>query len=350
MKRRAAVGVLVAAAVLAACSSSPTVAGLRLPTFTSHCYRRPPIAEPAFATVPIKIARPHSDDALVTVAVCVGSRGPFTFLVDSGLPTSVIDTSLANSLPGEQGFDNSSRCGAIDGLRYTTGVMIGPRKIEAGEVAVGNLRSFAGNLSGIIGADILSRLGVVRVDYRRRTMTVGLEAAPVPPSRSGSTSPLSVPKRFRAGTVTAVPMQVGVRNLDGGLPAGLDAIDPVFVVTASVPVSLGGAPHRFAVGTGTEITALNPATAASLPGLSKVAGPYKTTGALDCDGQATAYQLPDWRIGTIQIGATKVGVPKSPISVGGVDGVLGSATLQELSPVVIDYSDGVLLLGPQAAG
>jgi hypothetical protein len=330
-------GLLVTAAVLTGCGGG-RVGTLRLPTFTSGCSRRPPISEPAYATVPVKIAQPHPGDALVTVAVCIGSKGPFTFLVNSGLPMSVIDSSLANKLSGPHGFPNSGQCGALDGQQYVTDMMIGPRHIEAGNFAVGNVRSFAGNLSGVIGADLLSRFGEVRIDYQQRTMTVGLDEGPViTTSRTGSTTPTSATKRLRAGTVTAVPMRVHVLNSPSPFSAlGLSS------VTSTVPVAIGGKSRQFLVDTGTEITSVGAVTAASTPQLSTAGKPYSTAGVLNCHGKATTGQLPSWQIGKTSVGPTKVAVVASR---NGYDGVLGSATLRQLSPVVLDYHDGTLLLG-----
>jgi hypothetical protein len=338
--------VLVAAEALSGCGGGAPVSAARFPAFSSRCYRHPPIVEPDLATVPIKIARPHPGDAFLTVAVCIGRRGPLTFLVDTELPTTVIDTKLANQLPGGGEIPNDGHCGAIDAGTWVSTMMIGPRKVDAGVVSVGKVRSLGGNLSGVIGADLLSRFGVIRIDYRRRTMTIGFEGIDLPASSKGSVRPKYLPRRLRTGTATVLPMRVDVHTVNSPAIGPVPGTTDLAGVTTSVPVTIDGAVHRFAIGTDTDVTALSAAVAIATPGLTSLGKPYQANGLLSCHAQGTPERLAAWNIGTASVGATTVAVTKS---VPAVDGMIGSATLQQFSPVVLDYADGSLLLGPKAS-
>jgi hypothetical protein len=54
--------------------------------------------------------------------------------------------------------------------------------------------------------------------------------------------------------------------------------------------------------------------------------------------------LTSWRVGDVALAGQPVG---SNALAPGIDGLFGGATLRHYSPVVVDYTDGELLLGPQ---
>jgi hypothetical protein len=284
--------------------------------------------------VPIAVSRSGSNGAQVTVGVCVGAQGPYTFLVDSGSQATLIDESLANQVGSGPGYPhNTDRCDGVQGAEDISSMTIGSRKIDDTSVGVANLRSIAGNLSGIIGSDLLDRFGVVRLDYDRDTMAIGLEGPPTA-SRPGTRRARSVPRRLRSGTVTAVPMSVRVNSVDP-----ISASD---VVTPSVPITLDGKPDTFVLDTGAEVSAVSVGTAtkdlpADQPGRS-----FTATFGLGCRQKATDYPVRQLRVGSASVGATTVASLALPAA---VDGLLGSGTLQHFSPVVLDFYDGTLLLG-----
>jgi Aspartyl protease len=326
---------LIASGVLVGCGG-PKLGSVVLVTSHVPCDRPPPAVKSGLATVPIGVSRSGSDGALVTVGVCIGRRGPFTFLVDSGTTASIIDESLANQLPGERGFPaNTDRCEGLQGTKYIAQMRIGPQRIEQTDVAVANLRSVAKNLSGIIGADILDKFGVVRIDYDKDTMTIGSEKLATA-SRSGTTVAKSVPQRLRAGTVTAVPMSVSVKDVN--------PINDGVVVRPSVPISLDGKPDRFVLDTGAEFSAVSPRVASSDLPADQVGKSFTIILGLGCHEKAKNYRVDQLAVGSASAGAATLASMTLPPD---VDGLFGSGTLQDFSPVVLDFTDGTLLLGPR---
>lgn len=129
------------------------VSAIRFDAVSASCSA--PVSDSAYVTVPLGVTRARNG-AFLTTAVCIGDRGPFNFLVDTGAPTSVIDGSLAQQLGGVHWAGRV--CGGRAGAISVTGMHIGSRFINPGVFAVGNIRSLAGNLSGVIGADLLDRM------------------------------------------------------------------------------------------------------------------------------------------------------------------------------------------------
>ena len=62
-----------------------------------------------------------------------------------------------------------------------------------------------------------------------------------------------------------------------------------------------------------------------------------------CPVTVSYYRMPSWHLGTVTLDPATVSSLKVPA---GQDGLFGSGTLQQYSPIVIDFARGELLLGP----
>ena len=190
------------------------------------------------------------------------------------------------------------------------------------------------NLMGILGADILSRFGVVRLDYAAQTMTMETEGPPPTSSVRGSTATMSVPASFSRGTVQVVPMDVDVVHDELLVFLKLSAVRP------DVQVSVGGQHREFVLDTGASLTVLSPMLTRS----ARLGPPIRTAlfnAGLSCPVSASIYQLTSWSLGTLRLHPASVVSNQLPP---GVDGLLGSGTLELYSPVVLDFLDGAILL------
>jgi predicted aspartyl protease len=118
----------------------------------------------------------------------VGGQGPYTFLLDTGVTPSGVDTALAPALGIPLEEENSGAAegvGSDDVTAYAAvlrNVEIAGRRygdIEAAAIPMAGLSSRLGEpLHGILGESFL-RGKVVTIDYRRRLVTIG-GAAPDP--------------------------------------------------------------------------------------------------------------------------------------------------------------------------
>jgi predicted aspartyl protease len=166
-----ALGVLVA--LLAACS---------LPRIATA-----PAATPTQGiTEHVTISRDSSGATLVLLPVTIEGHGPFTFALDTGASTSLIDTSLAQQLdlPEQDGIHQIS---GIGGVQEATSVEVQdwhigqirlPKAIIASADLPGERRR--GGLEGLVGSDIWSQFGTFTLDYSTGTLTVPKQIADTP--------------------------------------------------------------------------------------------------------------------------------------------------------------------------
>jgi hypothetical protein len=204
-------------------------------------------------------------------------------------------------------------------------------------VATGQLTSpEIPQLGGLIGADVLSRFGAVRIDYDHETITVPEEGDPPASSVQGSPNATAA-SGLGDGTVSVVPADVHV--VTAPIP-GAHAGSTTFV-SMQVRVFVGGAPRIFAVDTGAAQTAVSRSVARQAG--SKVGKPQTYYGGLDCRFLVQPYAIFSWRIGDTQLSPQVVAAAPVPKE---WDGLFGSGTLQRYSPIVVDFKDGALLMGP----
>ena len=184
---------------------------------------------------------------------------------------------------------------------------------------------------GLVGSDVLARFGAVRVDFAAGALVLpGTEGAPLraPNPYTGPEGP--PPVALTQGQGTTVPLTV--TSVPGQ-------------VSLSVAVRFAGGPRRsFVVDTGSSqsVVATSVARAAGLAGTdlaqrqatvcSVITVPLVHSGPWSLPGQPLEPQL---------IGETDFG----SISLGGIDGLLGSDQLKRFGWVVFDYSGGRLVLG-----
>ena len=188
------------------------------------------------------------------------------------------------------------------------------------EVIVADLASPSAPLMGILGAAELSSLGIDRIDYRAQTLTVPAPTAPA----AGAAALASL----SAGTVHRIRLH----------PSGAFQL---------MPATAGNARGELLLDTGAQGTTLTPAFArqAQLAKASSVT--TQTYAGLGCTRPVTYYATTTWSVGGVALAPQTVGVVPDFLV---ADGSLGSGTLQRYTPVVIDYRDEELLLGPLRPG
>ncbi len=272
-----------------------------------------------------------------TVDVCVGAQGPFPFVLDSGAGQSTIDAGLARRLhlasagPATSfagvGCTGTARPVAV-GAWSLDGVTLAPQQLTAATLPqVGG----KGEPVGLVGADVLARFGAVRLDFAAGVIVLpGAEGPSLTASApyTGPEGPPPVALTQGAGTtvpltVTSVPgdvyLSVAVRFADG--PRRSFVVD-----TGSSQSVVGTSVARAAALKGTDL-AQRQSTVCSV-----ITVPLVHSGPWSVPGQPLRAQL---------VGETDFGA----ISLGGIDGLLGSDQLARFGWVVLDFTGGRLVLG-----
>ncbi len=273
-----------------------------------------------------------------TADVCIGDRGPYAFVLDSGAGQSTIDAGLARRLHLASAGPASEFAG-VGCTGAAQPVSVGAWSLDGVPLAAQQLTAATlpqmggkGEPEGLLGSDVLSRFGAVRIDFDAGALVLpGPEGAPLAES-----SPYTGPK----GPPPAVLLQGG-----GGTTVPLTVTPAEGDVSLGVAVRFDGGQRRdFVVDTGSSqsVVSTSVVRAQSLKGTdlaqrqstvcSVITVPLVHSGAWSVPGLALRPQL---------IGSTEFGT----ISLSGTQGLLGSDQLRRYGWVVLDYTGGQLVLG-----
>lgn len=260
----------------------------------------------------VKVLHGPRHQALAFAAVRIDGHGPYPFMVDSGAAVSVIKASLARklhlpSLRAPRGRLYGIGCGARGGKTRV-------QRWRAGRVALPSVEletlpsvGSSSRLDGLLGSDLWSRLGSLRLDYSSGRVTVGARAA------GAAGRAVSIEVVHHSGEVVAV---------------------------ARVRVS-GQGPFPFVIDTGASLSAVS-GTLASRLGLR--AGSSTEIRGINCTVTTHFVRLRRWRAGGVRL------VPASAVSVqhmfgrSAEAGLIGSDELSEFTSITIEYSARRLVL------
>jgi len=273
------------------------------------------------------------------VNVCIGGRGPFPFVLDTGAGQSTIDAGLARRLhltsagPSTQfaGVGCTGTAQPVNsGAWSVEGVDLDPQQLTAATLPQ---MGGKGEPVGLLGSDVLGRFGAIRLDFTAGTLTLGgPEGSPLD-STGTLTGPVGPPPsstltQDEAGTT--VPLTVTLFPGD---------------VSLNVAVRFAQGPRRsFVVDTGSSQSVVS----------SAVAGAQDLGGTDLAQRQATVcsvitvplvhsgpWAVPGLTLYPQLLGSTDFGT----ISLTGIDGLLGSDQLKRYGWVVLDYAGGRMVLG-----
>lgn len=270
---------------------------------------------------------------VVLVDVCIAGSGPFPFVVDSGSALSVVDARLAHRFhlhpmaAPEQAAGIA--CSATVVPEHVSSWSVGRLALRPQTVLSASLPDLEASepLDGVIGSDLLSRFGAVRIDYRTRTMSLGGPESVSPTSNSSLHRRRSVPAQFLEG----------VR-----VDAALTVVAHDGAVAAYAPVRFDGAgPELFEVDTGAEISMVSRVLARSL---RLVTSHERVTlsAAIGCPVVLGEVHSGHWALGTASLEPQLIA--RLPASGLNVEGLIGSDVLSRDGAVVIDYRSARLLL------
>ena len=159
---------------------------------TSQSVSGPPSA------LAVRIVHIDSGD-VVLVNACIDGAGPFPFVIDSGSSFSVIDTQLARRFHLHQvGAPQEAAgiaCSAPVVPEQLSGWSVGGLALRPQVVFSASLPNLEPNqpLAGVIGSDVLSRFGSVRIDYQKQTVSLGAAESDSPTADGVVRGPTSTP-------------------------------------------------------------------------------------------------------------------------------------------------------------
>jgi hypothetical protein len=291
------------------------------------------------ARVPITVSTVAGQVAEL-VNVCIGGRGPYPFIIDSGAGESIVDAGLASRLglahdgPKSE-FEGVGCVGMaqpVDVPEWSVaGVALASQSLTAAK-----LPGFggAGQPVGLLGSDVLSRFGAVRIDFKAQTLTFG---GPEGAAKPGNSPDVHGP--------TGPPLSAVLTEGQAGTTIPLTVVLTPGDVSLNVHLRFGRGPVRtFVVDTGSSQSVVASAVAArthlastnlaqrQLTVCSTITLPLVHSGRWLIPGQTLHPQL---------LGVANFG----PISANGTAGLLGSDQLQRFGWVIFDYSGGRLVLG-----
>jgi hypothetical protein len=308
-----------------------------LPPATTDCATA---STPAFAgvRVPMTVSTVAGQVA-ETINVCIDGQGPFPFVLDSGAGQSTVDARLAGRLHLRargpvtefQGVGCTGKGRTVGVASWSiAGIGLVPQELSAATLPQMGGR---GEPVGLLGSDVLSRFGAVRLDFQRGALVFGGPEGPPPTPGSAVVGPVGSPPPdvlTDGGAGTTVPVTVDTDPGD---------------VSLAVPVRfVPGARRSFIVDTGSSqsVVASSVAAAERLRSTnlaqrqatvcSTITVPLVRSGRWSVPGRSLRPQLLD---------ATHFG----PIGFG-IDGLIGSDQLKHFGWVVFDYRGARLVLGP----
>jgi predicted aspartyl protease len=348
----AVVVMALAGAGLSACGGNSTSGGNAMSSGPGHKvigivrFQTPPVsqgcsgAKPAGGggtAIPVTVSTRQGQVAAMA-NVCINGKGPFPFLIDTGADGSIVTTALAKKVGlapiGTPIAIGGAGCAAEGHTSRVTRWSVAGLPLQPQDVTSLNVPLFGqkGEPDGVIGSDVWSRFGAMRLDFARGTLTVpGPEhGAPHHETVISGPSTSPVPGSLLPGRAAVIaPMRVDMARGFTGI---------------SVTVAVGGsnAAAKFTPDTGASMSAIDSGVATNL-GLTPVGTRVRQSTV------CTIATLPEFRTGPWSI----AGHPLKPQSLGavglerttGVAGLLGADQMSHFGSVIFDYSGGRLLLG-----
>ncbi|MET9135180.1 retropepsin-like aspartic protease [Streptomyces antibioticus] len=137
----------------------------------------PGAARTSAGEVPLRVLE-QGDRTLAFVPVTLDGQGPFSFALDTGASTSVVDENVADRV----GLEHTGERRPVSGVLGTGEVpvarvdrwQVGDIRLDPGEVTVIDLGQprGGGGIQGLLGSDVLSDFGSITVDYDDGLLTV----------------------------------------------------------------------------------------------------------------------------------------------------------------------------------
>jgi predicted aspartyl protease len=286
--------------------------------------------------VPLAVNR-EKGQVIALVSVCIDGRGPFPLVLDSGATSSELDSQVV----GAAKLPSAGKSTKVAGVSCTTAAhpvkvmnwSIGPIALQGQTVMSSSIPNFGLHQApaGLLGSDVLSRFGAIRIDYQHQMLVLPGPEGPVATAvhvvRGPSSTP--TPADLLAGypAQTTVPMNVAYA------PHAVVAVAPVYF---SSPVEF-----TFIVDTGSSGSAIAMEAASSLR-LSKLKK-RQTVSGVACEASTPLVKSGKWSLAKTPLVAETLPTIKLPTALD-ISGLIGSNQLSRFGSIVLDYAGGRLLI------
>jgi hypothetical protein len=292
-------------------------------------------SEPDVATVPITVTA-ASGSKLATVGVCIGTHGPYSFVVDTGSPTSAIDSHLASTLRLKSA--PALPLGGIGCLNMGAQVAVpashaGAIRLAPQDMVSADLSNWSGvSVDGVLGSDVFGRFEAMKLDLPHKSLSLlGLEGAIPLKHQLLEGRPGTQPPPQLLATAPAVTAPLTVVRAPGSIS-----------VYTAVTVA-GQDNNSFVVDTGSPVTTIGSTLASSLHLTSTGSG--TPPGGIGCTSDVST--LPSTPVGVGQSIVKLSTLRSMPITGSQRVGVAGGLALDYLGSngiVIVDYAAGSLAL------
>ena len=269
-------------------------------------------------SAPLDVVGSPKDNEQTFVRVVIHGK-PYTFDVDTGAATSVINSSAANAL-GLKKVGPPSRVQTVGCSSSSQNVLIDNWSIAGHRMPATTIAAFkiqgAGSkidgapLAGNLGSNVMAKFGVMTIDFRSKRLNLG-----GPPPPGGQTVPVSA------------------KTINGE-------------VIVTINIAVHGINETFALDTGASTTAIDKGTAASLQ-LPQTGKPFKV-GTLACSTTVRPVRITNWSAGVVGLPATQaVASPNgiTNISGGEIVGQLGENVMASFGSITVDYGGQTATFG-----
>jgi hypothetical protein len=319
---------------LASCSSGPSAKPTVAGGAKAGCSAAPG-AEPDVATVPITVTS-ASGSKLVTVGVCIGTHGPYPFVVDTGSPTSAIDSHLATMLHLKSA--PALPLGGIGCLASGPQVEVpashvGAITLAGQDMVSADLSSWSGvSVDGVLGSDVFGRFEALKIDLPHKSLSLlGLEG------------PISLKHQLLEGRPGTQPPPQLLATAPA-VTAPLTVVHAPGSISVYTAVTVAGQDNNsFVVDTGSPVSTIGDTLTSSLHLSSTGSG--TPPGGIGCTSNVPT------------LAPTPVGVPQSIVKLStlrsmaltgpqrvGIAGGLGLDYLGRNGIFIIDYAAGAMAL------
>jgi hypothetical protein len=269
----------------------------------------------------------------------VAGNGPYQFLLDTSAPASLVSPQLAAEL---KLAPSGARQQPVTVGCATTAQQVLMKSWSLGGVPLGGQALLSANVpglggatepAGVIGSDILSRFGAIRIDPAAKQLTV-LAPEAAPPSLAS----------LLEGKAGAIPPPLLIRRTPKASVV-LTVVRSNATALATTSASFRGrGPYRFVIDTGAAQSSVTPALAKSLGLVAR--GSVDNAAGAGCQGTVNQVQSGPWSLGSLRRPSALLlrdALAGSDLS--GVSGRVSSDVLGSYGSIVLDYRTAVLWLG-----
>ena len=319
---------LAAGLVIVAAAFAPTASAASFPSPGGRCDAA--TTANGVITIPIRVLK-QGQQVEALVGMCFAGKGPYPMVLDTGAEFTVITTQLAKELglkPSGSPVDvEGAGCKTKSRTYELESASVGGVELQGSSIfTVDAPGEGKGQPRGSLGADVLSRFGSVKIDFKNETLTLGAEQEGQRFKKGQG--PVPIPAALLAGQPKlTIPMRV-----DAG----------PFGVRQSVKVKVGSTkPRPWLIDTGSTSSVID-------PNVVRRAHLKPTGAAHQTETYCSVVNVPEYRAPNLILSSGKL-MPQTIASFDGSagreGGILGAYALWQYGSVVFDWPGGKLLLG-----